>query len=49
MNLTGQSGTAAYTLEAKVDGRWQAVSDSMTVTVKTDPVAMLELKVDDNG
>ncbi|MBR4900428.1 MAG: C10 family peptidase [Victivallales bacterium] len=47
-NLTGQSGTAAYTLEAKVNGSWQAVSDSMTVTVKTDPAAMLELIVDDN-
>ena len=47
-NLEGQSGTAVYTLEAKVNGRWQAVSDSMTVTVKTDPAAMLELTVDDN-
>ena len=45
--LTGQSGTATYTLEAKVGGSWQAVSGGATVTVKTSPAAMLELSVGD--
>ncbi len=45
--LTGQSGTATYTLEAKVGGSWQAVCDGVTVTVKTVPAAMLTLTIDD--
>ncbi len=45
--LTGQSGTATYTLEAKVGGSWQAVSDGVTVTVKTAPAAMPTLAIDD--
>ena len=47
-NLTGQSGTATYTLEAKVNGEWQAASDGVTVTVKTSPATMLSLTVDSN-
>ena len=47
-NLTGQSGTAIYTLEAKVNGEWQEASDGITVTVKTAPAAMLSLMVDSN-
>ncbi|MBP5672990.1 MAG: C10 family peptidase [Victivallales bacterium] len=46
--LSGQSGTATYTLEAKVNGSWQAISDGMTVTVTTAPATMLELAVGDN-
>ena len=46
--LTGQSGTATYTLEAKVGGSWQAVSNGVTVTVKATPVAMLALTVDND-
>ena len=41
--LSGQSGTATYMLEAKVGGSWQAASNGVTVTIKTNPVAMLSL------
>ena len=44
--LTGQFGTATYTLEAKVDGSWQEASDGVTVTVKAVPTPMLELATD---
>ena len=47
-NLTGQSGTATYTLEAKVNGEWQAASDSVTITAKADPADLLELPIDGN-
>ena len=45
--LSGQSGTATYTLEAKVNGSWQAASDGVTVTVKTNPAAKLALTTDE--
>ncbi len=45
--LTGQSGTATYTLEAQVNGSWQAASAGVTVTVKTAPAAMLSLSMGD--
>ena len=45
--LTDQSGTATYTLEAKVNGSWQAASDGVTVTVKTNPATLTELYVDE--
>ena len=46
-SLTGQSETSTFTLEAKVDGDWQAASDGITVTVKTNPTPMLSLMFDD--
>ena len=44
-NLTDQSGTATYKLEAKVGGNWKAMSNGITVKVKADPADMLELTV----
>ena len=38
--LTGQSGTCTYTLEAKVDGKWQAASSGVTITVKESPAPL---------
>ena len=46
-NLTGQSGTATYTLEAKVDGTWRTASEGKTITVKDNPVPALSLTIDD--
>ncbi len=46
-NVSGQSGTATYTLEAMIGGNWQEVSEGVTVTVKDNPVPMLELMADD--
>ncbi len=46
-NVSGQSGTATYTLEAMIGGNWQEVSEGVTVTVKANPTPMLELMVDD--
>ncbi|MBO7092512.1 MAG: chitobiase/beta-hexosaminidase C-terminal domain-containing protein, partial [Victivallales bacterium] len=46
-NVTGQSGTATYTLEAMIDGNWQEVSEGVTVTVKSNPTPMLDLMIDD--
>ena len=46
-NVTGQSGTATYTLEAMIDGNWQEVSEGVTVTVKNNPTPMLDLMIDD--
>ena len=46
-DVTGQSGTATYTLEAMIDGNWQEVSEGVTVTVKTNPTPMLDLMIDD--
>ena len=44
--LTGQSGTNSYTLEAKVDGVWQAASAPVTVTVKDAPTALPVITVE---
>ncbi len=46
-DVSGQSGTATYTLEAMIGGNWQEVSEGVTVTVKTNPTPMLELMADD--
>ncbi|MBR4370243.1 MAG: C10 family peptidase, partial [Victivallales bacterium] len=45
--VSGQSGTATYTLEAMIDGNWQEVSEGVTVTVMANPTPILELWVDD--
>ena len=46
-DVSGQSGTATYTLEAMIDGNWQEVSEGVTVTVMANPTPMLELMIDD--
>ena len=45
--VSGQSDTATYTLEAMIGGNWQEVSEGITVTVTDNPTPMLELWVDD--
>ncbi len=45
--LTEQSGTNTYTLEAKVNGNWQAASEGVTITVKSNPMPMLTIAAND--
>ena len=46
--VTDQAGTNTYMLEAKVNGSWQKASNGITVTVKTNPTAMLTIDVEDD-
>ena len=46
-DLTGQSGTNTYALEAKVNGAWQPASEGVTITVKSSPAALPTLTMEE--